>query len=102
MSAEPASTIVPGTRSGRFGALVVLAGVVLFAAGLGLDAARSGPDPATVLNPLALSWLLILVGGAAELFAILHRAERAVLSWIALVPAAALLVLFALDLVVFE
>ena len=49
------------------------------------------------VNPLAFTWVLILLSGLVGLFAILRRGERSIVSYVALLPFALLAVLLFME-----
>ena len=92
---EPRIPFLPPTRLGRIGAILAAVALAIFGAGVALQV----QDHAAAFNPLAFSWFLILASGAVELIAIVRRGERSILGFVALVPSALLLLLFAMELV---
>ena len=94
---HPGLTLVPSTRPGRIGTWLALLGTALFVILLVIDALRTGSDPTRL--PLLTAWVAILAGGALSLDAILRSRERAILTFLALLPAVLLLVAFAAEII---
>jgi len=83
--------VLPTTRSGMAGAVLAAVAVVAFVLVTALN------SPETGRNPFAITWVIVLVSGAVELFAILRRHERSLVGFVALVPFAFLLVLLVME-----
>lgn len=83
--------LLPMTRSGRIGAILAGVAVVVFV----LVVALNSPD--TGRNPFAITWVIVVVSGVVELFAILRRGERSVVGFVALLPFAFLVVLLMME-----
>lgn len=87
-------SFVPITGIGRAGAAVALLGLASLVA---MIAADRGPDTPSWVPSLWWGWLAITAGGVLTLIA-LRRGERAVLSFVALVPFALFLILLLMEL----
>jgi lipid-A-disaccharide synthase-like uncharacterized protein len=91
MAANERRAVLPTTRVGAVGA--VLAGIA-FAIVVILIATNSRDQG---VNPLAFTWLLVLLSGLVGLFAIVRRGERSIISFVALLPFVLLTVLLFME-----
>ena len=97
MATEPGITssrrtaVRPTTRTGTIGALLAAFSFALIVVLIATDSRDSG------VNPLAFTWALILLSGVIELYAIVRRGERSILGYVALIPAAILVVLLGME-----
>ena len=83
--------VLPTTRSGMAGVVLAAIAVVAFVLAVALN------SPETGRNPFAITWVIVVISGAVELFAILRRHERSLVGFVALVPFAFLLVLLVME-----
>ena len=91
MAANERRAVLPTTRVGAVGA--VLAGIA-FAIVVILIATNSRDQG---VNPLAFTWLLVLLSGLVGLFSIVRRGERSIISFVALLPFVLLTVLLFME-----
>ena len=80
MAAIERHRVLPTTRSGTIGALLTAIAFVLLVILIATNSRDQG------VNPLAFTWLLILLSGLVGLFAIVRRGERSIISFVALLP----------------
>jgi lipid-A-disaccharide synthase-like uncharacterized protein len=83
--------VLPTTRAGAIGAALAAVSFVVIVLLIASNSRDSG------VNPLAFTWAVILISGVIELYAIARRGERSILGFIALIPAALLIVLLGME-----
>lgn len=91
MAISQRRAVLPTTRTGALGA--VLAGIAFFILVILLATDSRGQG----VNPLAFTWVLILLSGLVGLFAIVRNGERSIISFVALLPFALLAVLLFME-----
>lgn len=80
MAMNERRAVLPTTRMGVIGAVLTGIAFVILVILIATDSRDQG------VNPLAFTWLLILLSGLVGLFAIVRRGERSIISFVALLP----------------
>jgi lipid-A-disaccharide synthase-like uncharacterized protein len=83
--------VLPTTRSGTIGALLTAIAFVLLVVLIATNSRDQG------VNPLAFTWALIALGGLIQVYAIARKGERSIVSFVALLPFALLVVLLGME-----
>ena len=91
MAISQPRAVLPTTRIGVLGAVLAGIAFVILVILIATDSRDQG------VNPLAFTWVLILLSGLVGLFAILRRGERSIVSYVALLPFALLAVLLFME-----
>ena len=91
MVANERCAVLPTTRTGVVGAVLTGIAFAVLIVLIAVDSRDQG------VNPLAFTWVLILLSGLIGLFAIVRRGERSVVSFVALLPFALLVVLLFME-----
>ena len=91
MVANEQRAVLPTTRTGVVGAVLTGIAFAVLIVLIAVDSRDQG------VNPLAFTWVLILLSGLIGLFAIVRRGERSVVSFVALLPFALLVVLLFME-----
>ena len=91
MAISQPRAVLPTTRIGALGAVLAGIAFVILVILIATDSRDQG------VNPLAFTWVLILLSGLVGLFAILRRGERSIVSYVALLPFALLAVLLFME-----